>query len=202
MLTLEILLSISREELPEVARTIDSSELPSLVELLSEKDDKIRYQAFLLLQYRSQSLGDVYPFWETFCAKLKDANSYQRSIGIMMIAENAKWDMENKMSASLDDCEALLYDDKPITIRQSIQALGKVAEAKPDLSGKIASMLMSIDMTEIKETMRKSILLDILSVLVVIRKTHKDNKIDNYILDSLSGGILDKKSIRQIQTSL
>ncbi len=202
MLISEFLSSITKEELPEVARTIDCSMLPELVELLSEKDDKIRYQAFLLLQYRSQFLGDVYPFWETFCAKLKDANSYQRSIGIMLLAENSKWDTENKIIASLDDCEALLHDDRPITIRQSIQALGKIAEAKPDLSGKIVNMLLSIDMTEIKETMRKSILLDILNVLIAIRKTLKDNKIDNYIFASLTGGILDKKSIRQIESSL
>lgn len=198
----ENLLLMSKEELPEVAKATDSSELLSLVELLSEKDDKIRYQAFLLLQYRSQLLGDVYPFWETFRAKLKDANSYQRSIGIMLIAENVEWDVENKMAASLDDCMGLLKDDKPITIRQSIQALGKIAEVKPDLCDKIANMLMSIDFAEIKETMRKSVLLDILSVLVVIRKNFKNDKMDNFILDSLSGGILDKKAIKQIQTSL
>lgn len=61
---------------------------------------------------------------------------------------------------------------------------------------------MSIDLTQIKETMRKSILLDILSVLVVIRKNFENDNMDNFILDSLSGGILDKKAIKQIQTSL
>lgn len=198
----EMLLSIGKDELPETAKTIDNSELSGLVKLLSEKDDKLRYQAFLLLQYRSRLFGDVYPFWETFRAKLKDANSYQRSIGIMMIAENARWDSENKMEDSLGDCNSLLKDDKPITIRQSIQALGKVAEAKPDLSGKIAGMLMSVDIAEIKETMRKPILLDILNVLVVIRKNLKNDEIDNFIFNSLSGGMLDKKSIKLIHASL
>lgn len=122
MMLSESLLSIRKEDLPEVAKAIDSSELSDLVDLLFEKDDKIRYQAFLLLQYRSQFLGDVYPFWGTFRTKLNDANSYQRSIGIMLIAENAKWDVENKMADSLDYCTELLKDDKPITIRQSIQA--------------------------------------------------------------------------------
>lgn len=198
----ERLLFISKEELPEVAKVIESSELSSLVELLSEKDDKIRYQAFLLLKYRSQFLEDVYPFWDTFRAKLKVANSYQRSIGMMLIAENAKWDVENKMAATLDDCRVLLQKDKPITIRQSIQALGKIVAAKPDLSDKIADMLISIDVTEITETMRASTLLDILKVLVIIRKNFKNDKMDHFIFDSLSGGILDKKSIKQIQTSL
>lgn len=135
MMISESLLSIRKEDLPEVAKAMDSSELSGLVYLLSEKDDKIRYQAFLLLQYRSQLLGDVYPFWETFRTKLNDANSYQRSIGIMLIAENAKWDVENKM----------------------------------------------VD---------------------VIRKNFENDNMDNFILDSLSGGILDKKEIKQIQTFL
>lgn len=135
MMISESLLSIRKEDLPEVAKAMDSSELSGLVDLLPEKDDKIRYQAFLLLQYRSQLLGDVYPFWETFRTKLNDANSYQRSIGIMLIAENAKWDVENKM----------------------------------------------VD---------------------VIRKNFENDNMDNFILDSLSGGILDKKAIKQIQTFL
>jgi len=54
MITLERLMSIDKEQLPEAVKSIRSSELPGIVELLSEKDDRIRYQAFLLLQYRSQ----------------------------------------------------------------------------------------------------------------------------------------------------
>jgi len=48
MTTLERLLSIDKEQLPEAVKSIHSSELPGIVELLSEKDDKIRYQAFKL----------------------------------------------------------------------------------------------------------------------------------------------------------
>lgn len=82
----ERLMSIDKEQLPEAAKSISSSELPGIVELLDEKDDKIRYQALLLLQYRSRLFDDVYPFCEKFRLKLKDKNSYQRSIGIMLIA--------------------------------------------------------------------------------------------------------------------
>ena len=202
MLTLENLMLIDKKELPEAAKAMSSSELSNLVELLTEKNDKIRYQAFLLLQNRSMFFDDVYPFWENFRLKLNDSNSYQRSIGIMLLAENVKWDSENKMETSLDDCVELLKDEKPITVRQSIQSLGKIAEAKPNLNERIANMLMSIDMLEVKETMRKSILLDILNVLVIIRKSLKNDKIDSFIFNSLSGGILDNKSIKQIEMLL
>lgn len=202
MLPFENLMSIDKEQLPEAAKAMNRSDLSDLVELLSEKNDKIRYQAFLLLQYRSQFFHDVYPFWETFRLKLKDSNSYQRSIGIMLLAENARWDTANKTESALDDCMKLLQDEKPITIRQSIQALGNIAEAKPPLNNRIADMLMSINLTEIKETMRKSVLLDILNVLIAIRTNLKNDKIDSYIFNSLSGGILDKKSMKLISDSM
>jgi len=195
-------MSIDKKELPEAAKAMSSSEISNLVELLIEKNDKVRYQAFLLLQYRSMFFDDVYPFWEIFRLKLSGSNSYQRSIGIMLLAENVKWDSENKMETSLDDCVELLKDEKPITVRQSIQSLGKIAVVKPDLNERIANMLMTIDMVEVKETMRKSILLDILNVLVAIRKSLKNDKIDSFIFNSLSGGILDKKAIKQIEMLL
>jgi len=117
----------------------------------------------------------------------------------MLIAENAKWDLDGRMARSIHECLEILKDEKPITIRQGIQALGDIAATKPDLSGVIADALISIDLMKIKETMRKSILLDSLRVLAAIRKTYKSDAVDKYIFDSLSGGMLDKKSVKEIQ---
>ena len=83
MITLESLMSIDKNDLQEESKTIDKNDLPLIIDWLSEKDDKIRYQAFLLLQNRSLYLDDLYPFWEIFVLKLKSSNSYQRSIGLM-----------------------------------------------------------------------------------------------------------------------
>ena len=54
----------------------------------------------------------------------------------------------------------------------------------------------------VKETMRKSILLDILNVLLIIRKELKTDEVENFILNALSGEILDKKSKKQIEALL
>ena len=205
MITPENLMSMDKEQFSGTANVLSGSDLSNLVDLLAERDDKVRYRAFLLLQYRSMLFDDAYPFWETFRSKLKSKNSCQRSIGIMLIAENARWDVENKMEASLDECMELLKDEKNTTIRQSIQALGKIAEAKPELSDKIADKLMSMDLSEIKGTMRKSVLLDVLTVLAAIRKRRNNGEIDSFIFNSLyshSGGILDAKAVRQIQALL
>lgn len=202
MITIERLMSIDKNDLQEASRALDKSDLQQLVEWLSEKYDKIRYQAFLLLQNRSQLFNDVYPFWDVFRGKLNSDNSYQRSIGLMLIAENAKWDLENRLDDSINEYLALLKDEKPITIRQCIQSLGKIVPYKPKLNDKTADRLISLNMADIKETMRKSILLDILNVLAVIRKSQRTDETDNFILNALSGDILDKKAKKQIEAIL
>jgi len=202
MISLESIMLIPKENLKNASRVLNKEGIPQLIEWLNLKDDSIRYQAFLLLQNRSIFFDDVYPYWDTFRNKLKNDNSYQRNIGLMLIAENVKWDRENRMEDTIDEYLILLNDERPITIRQCIQALGKIAAAKPGLNDKIASSLISFDIMAVKETMRKSILLDILNVLLIIRKDHKKGEIDNFILYALTGEILDKKSKKQIEALL
>lgn len=196
------LLAIEKEKLIEIAEAIDTAELPQLVAYLSEKDDNIRYRAFLLLQYRSRLKADVYPFWADFQLKLNSDNSYQRSIGMILLAENARWDAENRMDIALGACLNLLTDEKPITVRQCIQSLGIIAACKPKLAETIAKRLISVDLTTVKETMRKSVLLDIVHVLVEIRKTHKTDDIDCFLFDALSGDVLDRKSKKELEACL
>jgi len=202
MITVDKLMEIEKDNLPEAAEACEISDLPLIVDLLSEKDDKIRYHALLLLQYRSQLLNDVYPFWETFRQKLKSENSYHRSIGLMLIAENTRWDLENKMESSIDDYLDLLKDEKPITIRQCIQSLHKIVPYKPNLYDRIIKALLSVDFACIKETMHKSVLLDIINVLLFIRKNYSNDELENFILMALSGEILDKKTKKQIKEQL
>lgn len=49
----------SGKELQEVAKKLSKDDILQLVRLLREKNNKIRYQAFLLLQYRSGLCDDV-----------------------------------------------------------------------------------------------------------------------------------------------
>lgn len=202
MITIEHLMSIEKINLPDAAKALNKDDILQLVEWLSSKDDNIRYQAFLILQNRSLFFDDVYPQWNTFRNKLNSDHSYQRSIGLMLIAENAKWDTEGKVEETLEECLLLLNDEKPITIRQCIQSLGKIAFFKPGLNDQITSRLISINLMDIKETMRKSILLDLLNVLFVIRKEHKADEMDSFILNALSGQVLDKKSKKQMEALL
>lgn len=196
------LLSLNINELEDKSKDLKTDSLPILIELLKEKNDAIRYQAFLLLQYRSAHYDDVYRYWNTFCEKIKSKNSYQRIIGLKLIAKNVKWDKDNRIDDTIEEYLLLLHDKKPITVRQCIQSLCEILPYKNHLHSKIANEVMGIKLTDVKETMRKLILLDILSVLLKIRKYQTCDEIENYISNALTGGILDKKSIRKIENIL
>lgn len=198
-MTAEGLLNLQKDDLQQFSETLDAFDISQLIAWLSEKNDKIRYMAFLLLQYRSESSSDIHPYWDTFLHKCKSDNSYQRSIGLMLMAENAKWDTDNKMESSINDYLALLKDEKPITVRQCIQSLGKIVPYKPGLKDVICKNLLSVDLSAVSDTMRKLILLDILNVLNVIRKDYRNDEIEKFVRTALSGEILDQKSKMQIQ---
>lgn len=97
MINIERLFTIEKEDLLEFSKTLEADDISQLVEWLTEKDDKLRYNSLLLLEHRSEEYDDVYPFWGIFCEKLRSTNSYQRSIGVMLIAANVKWDRENRL---------------------------------------------------------------------------------------------------------
>lgn len=120
----------------------------------------------------------------------------------MLIADNAKWDSAGKMEAILEDYLHILNDPKPITVRQCIQGLSRIALYKPDLGPKIADRLVAFDLAGQRETMRKSILLDIVNTLMVIRSNSTSDTIEAFIQDALSGDILDKKAKRQIEAQM
>lgn len=162
---------------------------------MTTKDDEKRYRALLLLQSRSAFSADVYPYWDTFRSKLQSRNSYQRGIGLMLLAEN-------RMEAALDEYLELLHDEKTITIRHCIQGLGKIAAEKPRLAGRIAARLVCFDPMGVRESMRKSILLDILRVLCSIKVRHQTAEIEGFIAKALTGGVLDKGSKGEIENLL
>lgn len=202
MITAEELINTDKNDLPTLSRTLNAEDIELLVEWLSVKDDKLRYSSLLTLQSRANDFNDTYKHWDVFTEKLKSDNSYQRSIGLMMIAANVKWDSSRKYETCFEDFCALLNDEKPITVRQCIQAFTGIVPHKPDMNSKIAVTLMNIDISGIRDTMQKSVLLDIINILLLIRKAHTSDEIEKYITDALTGGILDSKSKKAIQAAL
>lgn len=194
MITIEKLKELEKENLTSIAPKLELQDIALLFNLLSEKDDNLRYKSFLLLQQRSESTADVYPYWDALVEKLKSDNSYQRSIGLMLIAENVRWDQQKKFNALADQYLALCDDEKPVTVRQCIQSLVKIVPFNPDCIAKIADKLIGIDLMQRKETQRKLLLTDILNVLLECQKVQLQERVDRFICEALTGGILDEKT--------
>lgn len=183
----------------EFAALLSVDDIPMLVARLDSQEDKIRYPAFLLLRARSATSGDVFPFWDQFVQKLSHENSYQRSLGAMLLAANARHDKVGNMRACLPNYLSLLCDPKPITVRQCAQALPEILLAQSNLAGEIAQALVQVDLMQFKDTMRKLILVDFLDVLLIIRQILPSEEVQTYLYTALSGSILDEKSKKLIQ---
>ena len=112
MITAQTIELCEKDDLPDLLPTLNAPDINQLVSWLTEKEDNFRYKCFLLLQSRSEQASDVYPYWDTFVEKLDNDNSYQRSLGLMLIAENVRWDSNGKFDQILDRYLSFCDDEK------------------------------------------------------------------------------------------
>lgn len=185
MISTEILVNLNQYDITDIAEALNKDEIRLLVTLLSEKDDTIRYSALQILERRSLHHNDVYPFWEEFRHKMALPNSYQRSIGLRLIAVNCKWDVEKQFEGCKEEYFIHFNDEKPITVRQAIQYLRYIVPYKDDLQMELAQRLMAIPVYEVKETMRKLVQSDINKILMQIQTYQNSEEIDSFLNHSL-----------------
>ena len=169
-MNLENLKVLTKEQILTKAQNLTEGDVQLLVDALSEKDDKIRYHAFLLLESHSRIQPSVYNYWSVLVNKLGSDNSYQRSLGIMLLAENVRWDKEAKFRSVIEKYFACCTDEKFITSRQAIQGLGAIKEATDDYNDEIERRLKSLDLSMYKETQQKLLRKDITGVLESTKK--------------------------------
>jgi len=102
--------------------------LKKRVEDLGSTDDKIRLGALqTLLKMTEIKVDWVYNVWDHLLDKLDHENSYQRSIGILLLCNLAKSDTEDRLRTALDRLLIHTRDEKFITSRQCIQNIWKAA---------------------------------------------------------------------------
>ncbi len=191
-----------REEPEEYAATLTTEDIATLIPLLQEKDDALRYSAFLTLCARSKTTSDVMSYWETFEKKLTDENSYQRSIGLMLIAHNARWDTTGRFGGAFSGYMACCNDTSFVTRRQAIQSIQLWAPYAEEHLTAAANILMEIDVTACKETQRKLLLLDICTTLIFMAELAPQLEISGYLQRAITGGILDKKTAKRLVDAL
>ena len=169
-MNLKNLKDLTKEQILAEAQNLTQGDVQLLVDTLSEKDDTLRYHAFLLLQAHSRMKPSLYDYWSVLANKLANANSYQRSLGVMLIAENVRWDKESKFRGVIEKYFRCCTDEKFITSRQAIQGLVTITAATDNYNDEIERRLVALDLRMYKETQQKLLRKDIGSVLKLIKK--------------------------------
>ncbi len=169
----EQLKTLSKDQIPALAKSLTINDIGFLVETLNEKDDNLRYHAFLLLQAHSREQPSVYGYWGVLAQKLGSDNSYQRSLGVMLIAENVRWDKEGKFAAIVDKFVACCNDEKFITARQTIQGLETIIKSTDKYNDAIKQALTKLEFSQYKDNQQRLLKKDAENTLKAIKKKAK-----------------------------
>lgn len=141
------------------------------VRVLRSSSNREAYRALQSLQETSDVDDAVYAHIDSFIEMMRDSSSYVRTRGLALIACNAKWDEEGKIDGIIDEYLGHATDNKPITARQCIKSLPKLAEAKPHLMPYIASSLRQADTSQYADSMKPLIQNDIRDALLALDST-------------------------------
>ena len=164
--------TLSKDNVAKLSKNLNRDEIRLLVEMLNEKDEAIRYQAFLLLQANSRSFPFVYEYWNNLEEKLENPNSYQRSVGVKLLAENVKWDKNNRFSKTIKKYLNCCNDGKFITARQTIQALETILKATDKFNSEINEKLISLQLQQYKKNQQKLLNQDRSRILQLIESNN------------------------------
>ena len=146
------------------------------IEELSSTDDKIRLDALQSTLKLTESKVDwIYEVWDLMLEKLDSENSYQRSIGIMMLCNLAKSDIENRLATSLDRLLVHTKDEKFITSRQCIQNIWKAAATNKSNRDKVLKHLEKRFVECIDEKHYNLLRQDIVQSMLALHKAEKDD---------------------------
>ena len=162
------LMTLPRDAIPETSKTLSEGDIKFLFRMLIEKDEKLRYNAFLLLQSSSTRSPQVYQYWNEIEDKLSSDNSYQRSIGIMLIAENVRWDKEDRFAKTIGKYLCCCNGEKFINSRQAIQGLATIIKSTNKYDVEIKHCLANFQFFQYKASQQKLFFRDISSVLEII----------------------------------
>ena len=138
------------------------------VELLYSKNTNEGCGAMNALLAESKEEDKVYQYMDVFSKMLCHANSYVRNRGLLLIAANARWDMDYKIDEIIESYLLHVMDEKPITSRQCIKGIMEIAEWKPDLKRCMTDALKNADSFSYHESMGSLLAKDIAQALAQI----------------------------------
>lgn len=147
-----------------------SDRVKELLGLLTSQDNSQAYRALKALEGMSAESNCLYPHMDELIAMTGSSNSYVRTRGLVLIAHNAKWDVDDKIDSVIDEYLEHVTDEKPICARQCIKLLPLLAEAKPALAPKIVFALRDANVARYPDSMRSLVQKDIRDSLLAIER--------------------------------
>lgn len=164
-----------------------SEDINTLIEMLSLKDDTARYSAFQeLLKITEEKVDWFEEYRIALTQKLTDENSYQRSIGLMLLCNLAKDEKKQEFNGILEKMMPLVNDEKFVTQRQYLQSIWKVAIVENKYRDQIVKQLKE----EFKNCTTKKhynlLRLDIISSMIKIMNTQDSESIRNIIREMIN----------------
>ena len=136
-----------------------------LLSMLTAKDTKQAYGAFLELERLSEETDDLYPFTEQFAEMVLDKAWAVRCRGFRLFCKQARWDGDGVIDRHLDRTLAILEDEKPTAVRQALAALLDMATYKPELWPVIRQRVEAMDWNRYKDSMAPLIQKDMQTLL-------------------------------------
>lgn len=159
---------------------MDTKGIEIYIKQLNSKDDGERYNAFQEMSRITEEKVDwCWKYIDEFKKKLDDENSYQRSIGIMMLCNLSKNETDGREFR--DILPALMKridDEKFITERQYIQNIWKVAVENDEYKEKIVGQLKNEYVNCLQKKHYNLIRLDIITSLNLISEKTGDKRLE------------------------
>ena len=131
-------------------------ELDLLLPMLTAKDTKQGYGAFLELERLSEESDDLYAYTEQFADMVSDRAWAVRCRGFRLFCKQARWDDDGVLDRCLDRALVILEDEKPTAVRQALAALLDVVPYKQELWPVIRQRVEAMDTTRYTDCMASS----------------------------------------------
>lgn len=135
--------------------------------ILYDKDKVDVYQRVLQIEEYAYNSNDLYAYFDYFLSMLLDDRSYVRVRGFKLICILSKHDKNNKINENIKLILNLLNDDKPIVVRQCLNALIELINNKPELVSIIKEQLNKLDYMKYKDSMSPLVKKDIDHILSI-----------------------------------
>jgi hypothetical protein len=180
--TKEIMLAIAEKNFDKfkyIEQIQSDEELRDLIieQMIVNKNIMIYYHCYEIISEASSLKPELfYKYWDIFKNLLHHENSYQRDIGLALIANLSKCDEDNRIIEVIGEYLEHAHDEKFMTSRCCVKNSSKILLNKPELMEKIVRYYINLTETCNYPIKQKELLIsDIIESFYIIYEKY-DNK--------------------------